>query len=56
MCLQVVVLGYLRPEVRFSGVDALVRRIRTDVGLASSQLADPELAEHSEDDFLRGPF
>ena len=32
--LEVVVMGYLRPEMRFNGLAALVGRIKTDIGLA----------------------
>ena len=31
-----------RPEMRFSGIDDLVARIKTDVGIARSQLEMPE--------------
>ncbi|KDD75876.1 riboflavin kinase [Helicosporidium sp. ATCC 50920] len=37
--LHVMILGYLRPELKFSGLDALVARIEKDVGLARTQLA-----------------
>jgi riboflavin kinase len=36
--LRVVVLGYLRPEQRFSGLQELLARIKTDIGLAKAQL------------------
>ena len=36
--LRVVALGYLRPEMKFSGIQQLLGRIRTDIGVARSQL------------------
>ncbi|GLC45960.1 hypothetical protein PLESTB_001200100 [Pleodorina starrii] len=41
--LQVLVLGFVRPEIRFSGVEALIARIRTDTAIARVQLDAPEL-------------
>ncbi|GFR51297.1 hypothetical protein Agub_g13659 [Astrephomene gubernaculifera] len=41
--LQVVVLGFLRPEIRFAGLDALVARIRADIAIARVQLDTPDL-------------
>lgn len=36
--MEVVVVGYLRPEMRFEGLQALVARIMTDIGLARGAL------------------
>ncbi|GLC45961.1 hypothetical protein PLESTF_001111400 [Pleodorina starrii] len=40
---EVLVLGFVRPEIRFSGVEALIARIRTDTAIARVQLDAPEL-------------
>ena len=39
--MEVVVVGYLRPEMKFDGMAALVNRIMTDIGLARNALDDP---------------
>ncbi|KAG2489296.1 hypothetical protein HYH03_012128 [Edaphochlamys debaryana] len=39
--LEVLALGFLRPEIRFSGVEALVGRIRSDIALARGALDAP---------------
>ena len=36
--LRVVLLGFMRPELSFEGVPALVARIRTDIGSAAALL------------------
>lgn len=36
--LAVLVVGFLRPEMKFDGLDALLNRIQTDIGMARSQL------------------
>lgn len=41
--MEVVVLGYLRPEMRFPGLPALVARIMTDIGLARGALDADEM-------------
>jgi len=41
--LRVLVLGFLRPEMRFEGPRQLLARIRTDAGAASALLDDPQL-------------
>ncbi|EFJ42265.1 hypothetical protein VOLCADRAFT_107321 [Volvox carteri f. nagariensis] len=41
--LEVLVVGFLRPEIRFSGVETLLARIRTDTAIARLQLDTPEL-------------
>ena len=38
--MDVVVLGFLRPEMRFDGLQALVARIMADIGLARGALDD----------------
>ncbi|PNW88341.1 hypothetical protein CHLRE_01g025250v5 [Chlamydomonas reinhardtii] len=41
--LEVLVLGFLRPEIKFGSVDALVSRIRADIATARVQLEAPQL-------------
>ncbi|KAG2449107.1 hypothetical protein HYH02_005855 [Chlamydomonas schloesseri] len=41
--LEVLVLGFLRPEIKFGSVDALVGRIKADIATARVQLEVPEL-------------
>ncbi|EFN59949.1 hypothetical protein CHLNCDRAFT_14012, partial [Chlorella variabilis] len=40
--LRLVVLGYIRPEVKFGGLQELLARINTDIGIARSQLDLPQ--------------
>ncbi len=42
--LSVVAAGYIRPEMRFAGLQPLLTRIKTDIGIAKNQLDDPALA------------
>lgn len=42
--LRVVVAGFIRPEIRFSGLPQLLARIKMDIGIAKSQLDEPEAA------------
>jgi riboflavin kinase len=42
--LKVVALGYIRPEMKFSGLQSLLTRIKTDIGIAKNQLDDPAYA------------
>ena len=51
--LRVLVLGFLRPEMRFGSIGELVGRIRADVGQAASLLDAPESAAAAADAFLR---
>jgi Riboflavin kinase len=41
-----------RPEMKFDSLDALVARIRADIGIAKAQLDLPELRSFAEDIFL----
>ena len=50
--LKAVVLGYLRPEIRFSGLPELLGRIHTDIGVARTQLDLPAWAEFRADPFF----
>lgn len=42
--LRVVVSGFIRPEIKFAGLPQLLARIKTDIGIAKSQLDEPEAA------------
>lgn len=42
--IRVVVAGFVRPEIRFSGLPQLLARIKTDTGIAKSQLDEPAAA------------
>ena len=41
--MEVLVVGYIRPEMRFNGMAALVARIMADIGLARNILDDKEV-------------
>lgn len=43
--LKLLVVGFLRPEMQFSGLDDLINRIHTDIGLAQNQLAQQDARE-----------
>ncbi len=36
--LAVIICGFLRPEMKFNGLEALLNRIQTDIGMSRSQL------------------
>jgi riboflavin kinase len=42
--LRVVAAGFVRPEIRFAGLQQLLGRIRTDIGIAKAQLDEPQAA------------
>jgi riboflavin kinase len=44
--MRVVVTGFLRPEMRFDGLPALLSRIKADIGLSKAQLLD-EVGPHA---------
>ena len=50
---RVVALGHLRPEMRFNGLDALIARIKTDIGLAKAALDLPQHAAFQSDSGFR---
>ena len=54
--LRVVVLGFLRPEIKFSGVASLLERIRTDIGIARCQLDTPSWRPFKDHSFLLSAF
>ncbi len=46
--LRLVVCGYLRPELNFTSLEALMAAIHSDIALAREQLdAQPDLAAHA---------
>ena len=53
--LRVVMLGYLRPEAKFSSIDELVARIAADKAIASFQLDNTELRVYKSITLLGGP-
>ena len=46
---RALVLGFLRPELRFGSLPELLDRIRQDIGLARAQLAAPALGRFALD-------
>jgi riboflavin kinase len=52
--LRAVALGFLRPEVKFGGLPALLERIHADVGVARAQLDTGRWAGFAADPFLFG--
>lgn len=42
--LRVVITGFIRPEIKFNGLQQLLARIKTDIGIAKSQLDEPTAA------------
>lgn len=47
--LKAVVLGYIRPEMKFNGLPQLLNRIKADIGIARVQLDDPSFQKYKED-------
>lgn len=50
--LRVVVVGFIRPEMRFANIGALVDRIRADVGISRNMLDAPQMASAASDPYL----
>lgn len=50
--LKVSVLGFIRPEIKFSGLPELLERINTDIGIAKSQLDTMTWLPFKQDAFL----
>lgn len=44
VALRVAVTGFIRPEIKFIGLQQLLARIKTDIGLAKTQLDEPASA------------
>uniref|UniRef100_A0A7S0RS44 riboflavin kinase n=1 Tax=Pyramimonas obovata TaxID=1411642 RepID=A0A7S0RS44_9CHLO len=51
--LRVVVLGYLRPELRFASMTELVDRIHADIGTSKSMLTNFMLQSYQDDDYFK---
>lgn len=52
--MRVLLLGFLRPEMAFDSLPALVQRIRTDVGLATKVLDGERASGYAKDPWLKG--
>jgi riboflavin kinase len=50
--MKVILVGYLRPEMKFDGLDALLRRIQTDIGISKSQLDSVAWRSFADDAFF----
>lgn len=51
--LRVVILGYLRPEQNFPGLDALIAAIDDDIKQARNRLEMPDLAVFRTNEFFK---
>lgn len=51
--IRFVVLGYIRPELDYVSVEALIEDINFDIGVALNSLARPEYAKYKNDDFFK---
>ena len=51
--LRLVVTGYLRPEQKFSSLEALIAAIHADIALSRKSLDEPPHAALRDDAFLR---
>ncbi|ENN72753.1 riboflavin kinase [Dendroctonus ponderosae] len=51
--LRVVILGYLRPEQNFPGLDALIAAIDDDIKQARTRLEMPDLAGFRTNEFFK---
>lgn len=53
--LRLVVLGYIRPEMKFAGLSQLLNRIKADIGIARVSLDDKAMQAYKSDaTFLGG--
>lgn len=50
--IKVIVLGYLRPEMKFENINALLNRIQTDIGISKSQLDGEAWSKFADDPFF----
>eukprot|EP00210_Caulerpa_lentillifera_P002137 g2051.t1 len=50
--IKVALLGFLRPEIKFSGVNELLQQIEVDIGIAKNQLKKKELMDFKESEYL----
>mmetsp|Transcript_51944 Transcript_51944/g.96076 ORF Transcript_51944/g.96076 Transcript_51944/m.96076 type:complete len:368 (+) Transcript_51944:92-1195(+) len=51
--LRLLILAYIRPEVKFESFDELIREIRADGDYCGEALDDPSLSKYMAEDFLR---
>ena len=52
--MRVVLLGFIRPEMKFQGIQDLVGRIKRDIGIGSKQLEGADNASFQADAFVNG--
>ncbi|KAL0039683.1 hypothetical protein WJX77_005068 [Trebouxia sp. C0004] len=50
--MRAIACGFIRPEMKFVSIGALIARIKTDAGIASKQLDAPEFQSLKADAFL----
>lgn len=50
--LRVVVLGFIRPEMKMTSLDMLITRIKVDIALASEVLKGDAALAYKSDDFF----
>ena len=50
--LKIAIVGFLRPELRFSGVEELISQIQTDIGKARNALKESDLLTVQQNDFF----
>ncbi|ORX51354.1 riboflavin kinase [Piromyces finnis] len=51
--LRVIVLGYIRPELNYSSLDALIKDIMFDIEVSKHSLERENYLKYSKDDFLK---
>ena len=51
--MRAIVVGWVRPERDFAGLDELISAIRTDIAFADAKLNEPALAALASDPYLR---
>lgn len=51
--LKVCICGYIRPEMNFDSLDALIATINQDIAQATESLEEPKYAELKSCDFFR---
>lgn len=50
--MNLIILGYIRPEYDYTTVDSLIEDIRTDIQVTKDSLARPAYAEFKQDPSL----
>ncbi|WBW74992.1 riboflavin kinase Fmn1 [Schizosaccharomyces osmophilus] len=51
--IRVIVLGYIRPELNYEGVQKLIEDIQIDIQVALNSLERPNYAHYKEDGFFK---